>query len=491
MVWAIDWNGDKQGMRKVIYFRLLFFSIVGAFVLSIISLLCLKLISETLIADYRAEHLLFMARAIEKSSAVRPVSMINVDTYVPPSHSEPLKTDNNMEPKEKPSYWLVSEKGYVLSSHNQTTLPVPWDELVKPEKARVLKSNADIFSFEAQTFLVKLKTEPTTYLVYQDKKAPIGGPIVIVQGILTFTTVAVAVFLALSLTAYYLRKKSREAREVLSRLESGDLEARFEIKRFDQLGNLLLDFNRMAHAIEHLVKRLSDTELTRSNFLQELGHDLRTPLTSLSTSFETIQAHYKQMSEEDRSELFSIVQSDISYFKDLLEKLMVIATVDQPLYKTSTETIDLKEILSQELKSRQSTSEKIQWKFESKTDGPYLIKGDEHLIVRLFKNALDNSSRYAKGEINVVLGEHQDNVQVMILDDGPGLSEASLEAFGKRREIRVRSPENTHFSLGLGSVIMRTIVEAHGGMIEIGNIFSESGVAGACLSIELRQNKAA
>ncbi len=474
-------------MRKLIYFRLLFFSIIGAFILSMISLFCLKIISETLIADYRAEHLLFMARAIEKSSANRPVSMINVDSYVPLPHMDSSST----EQVERPSYWLVSEKGYVLSSHNQATLPLPWENLIKPSKARVLQSNADIFSLEAQTFIVKLKTAPTTYLIYQDKKAPIGGPIVIVQGILTFTTIAISVFLALSLTAYYLRKKSKEARQVLTRLESGDLKARFEIKRFDQLGNLLLDFNRMAHAIEHLVKRLSDTEMTRSNFLQELGHDLRTPLTSLSASFETIQTHYKQMSEEDRSELFSIVQNDISYFKDLLEKLMVIATVNQPLYKPSAETIDLKEILSIELKSRQNISDKIQWKFETKSRGPCLIKGDHHLISRLFKNALDNSSRYAQDEIHVVLDEQNDNYQVMILDDGPGLTDASLEAFGKRREIRVRTSENAHFSLGLGSVIMRTIVEAHGGSLEIGNILSESGIAGACLSIELRQDKAA
>jgi signal transduction histidine kinase len=496
------WNGNKV-MKQFFYFRMILFSFLAALILSTISLICLKLISETLIADYRSDHMLFMARAIERSSNYQPITKINVDKYpAPPRPPDEIMSfldsqvppiQSSLEEKNrrvlKPSFWLVSASGKILSSNNREILPVQWERLVKPGKVHVIESNDDIFSFTARTFVVQLKTEPTTYLVSQDKRTPFGGPLLVVQGILTFTTVSIAVFLALYLTAYYLRRKSREARNVLARLEEGDLKARFDIKRFDEFGSLLLDFNRMAQEIEHLVKRLTDSEKTRSNLLQELGHDLRTPLTSLNTSFETIQMLNHKMSADDRSELFSIINGDINYFKDLLEKLMIIATIDVPIYKSSAESIDLQELISSELKSRQSTSESLSFKLDLQSTEPFIIKGDEHLLVRLLKNALDNSSRYARKNIEIILKRAGDNFHILIQDDGPGLTHESLQSFGKRREIRTRTSESSNFSLGLGSVIMKTIVEAHGGSIEMRNSVFNGSIKGACLLINLRRKK--
>jgi len=80
----------------------------------------------------------------------------------------------------------------------------------------------------------------------------------------------------------------------------------------------------------------------------------------------------------------------------------------------------------------------------------------------------------------VELFSRNGSVEVMVKDDGPGLTADALKSFGKRRERRQvmdRDPRN--FSLGLGSVIMRTIAEVHDGRIVISNL--DNG--GACLKI--------
>ncbi len=497
-------------MRRLVYLKLFVISILGALLLSFVSLVFMVRISDMVVADYRYGYLLYIARSIERSTVYKPVTEVNVNKYPspPPLRSEALSiieegyTMNETEldqgltkklarkfkiktedERSKPSLWLVSEKGEILSTNNLQGLPIEWDKLPRPKKIHGITSNDGVL-FNPKTFVIRLDTEPKTYLVSHNQKTLFQGPFLWIQGMHTFTTATLAMFIALSLLFFYLRRKSREARVVLNKLESGDLKARFDIHRFDEFGNLLGDFNRMAEQIERLVKRVSATESSRSELLQELGHDLRTPLTSLSTSIETLNIHDKDLDESDRKELFTMMTSDIQYFKELLEKLTIVATIEDPHYKSSTEVISLGDLLDQEVKNRSLSQNNITWKLHA-TSAPVIL-GDEHLITRLFKNAFDNASRFARNMIEIELRELKDTIEVLISDDGPGLTPEAIKAFGNRRERRCIKDRSHEFSLGLGSVIMKTIAEAHEGTIEMGN---QIGRQGACLRVTFRKSQ--
>lgn len=485
-------------MKSLFYFKLFFISILGALTISLISLYCMVRISDMAVEDYRYGYLQYVARTIEKSNIYQPVSKINVNKVKAP----PELTGDSMnllkmtefgqdfapesgEQRPKPNLWLVSEEGIILSANSRNPLPIEWKKLRVPKKIHAIEMNEEKFGIEPRTFAVKLDTTPVTYLVSRNERTLFQGPYLLIQGTHTFTTAALAVFLALSISFYYLRRKSSEAREVLGKLESGDLKARFEIKRFDEFGNLILDFNRMANEIERLVMRLRETEISRSNLLQELGHDLRTPLTSLTTAFETLREHNDLLTSEDKSELFAMINTDIRYFKDLLEKLTLVATIDGPHYKATAEKINLNSLLETEVLSRQiAAGENMLWKLIQDDSSSPVILGDSHLITRLFRNAFDNASRYAVNAITVKINDLKDKVEILIMDDGPGLSEESLKEFGKRRERRQRKEKNPEdFSLGLGSVIMKTIAQVHGGQVEMSNLLNSGEVNGACLRV--------
>jgi signal transduction histidine kinase len=483
-------------VKSLFYFKLFFISIIGALTISLISLYCLVRISDMAVEDYRYGYLMYVARAIEKSNTDQPVSKINVNKVSAPIAPEgdslnllkitefgPDLGEAHNDKKPKPYLWLVSQEGIILSRNSTLDLPIDWKTLRVPKKIHGIEMNEEKFGIKPKTFVVKLDTTPVTYLISHNERTLFQGPYLLIQGTHTFTTAALAVFLALSISFYYLRRKSSEARKVLGRLESGDLKARFEIKRFDEFGNLILDFNRMANEIERLVMRLRETEISRSNLLQELGHDLRTPLTSLSTAFETMKEHHEQLSIEEKGELFAMIGTDIRYFKDLLDKLTLVATIDGPHYKSSTEKINLTSLLEEEVLSRQIAAGKdLNWRFVSSDVHYPQILGDSHLITRLFRNAFDNASRYAVNSITVKVNDQKDRVEILIMDDGPGLSEESLQSFGKRRERRQRKDEHD-FSLGLGSVIMKTIAQVHGGSVEMMNLLSHGQINGACLRV--------
>lgn len=496
-----------EGIKKTgFYLKLFVLSVVGALTISLISLYCLVRISDLAVGDYRYGYLLYIGRAIEKSNNYRPVSKINVNKVKDP----PLPQGDTLnllkltefgpdlgesaaftEKRTRPLLWLASQEGIILSSNTDVALPIDWKDLRLPKKIHGMESN-ETNILEPKTFIVKLNTTPTTYLISHNERTLFQGPYLFIQGTHTFTTAALAVFLALSISFYYLRRKSSEARKVLAKLASGDLKARFEIKRYDEFGSLILDFNRMADEIEKLVKRVQDTEVSRSNLLQELGHDLRTPLTSLTTAFETIKLHLELLSQEERQEIFSMITTDIRYFKELLDKLTLVATIDGPHYKSSTEKINLNSLLETEVYSRQiAAGHELNWRLvQNETISPYIL-GDSHLITRLFRNAFDNASRYAVNNITVKISVQKDKVEVLVMDDGPGLTAESISSFGKRRERRQRKEKDPEdFSLGLGSVIMKTITQVHGGTIEMMNMMTQEQVQGACLKVTFQKIQA-
>ena len=113
------------------------------------------------------------------------------------------------------------------------------------------------------------------------------------------------------------------------------------------------------------------------------------------------------------------------------------------------------------------------------------ILGDTHLIIRLIKNGFDNASRFATSEIHIGLESVSGMVRLTINDDGKGLDPESLASFAQRRERRKQRDDGKHFSLGLGSVIMKAIASVHGGSVKIKNRVKDSKIIGASLIVDL------
>ncbi|MDG0815564.1 sensor histidine kinase [Bdellovibrio svalbardensis] len=500
-------------MKNLTYLKLFLVSVSAALVLSLISILCLIKFSDISFRPHRLSLLQFVARSIETN----PKGLVLPDIpFGPPREGPrpPHRHDDFPPPPppggpggmmgrppgpppggpEFPEFWIISASDQVVAG-DEKRLPKAVMGLAKPTDVHGLTSTDRFWNFFDRTSVMRLDHEPAAYLVIFERRNPFRGPLFFTQGIFTFATVVVALFLALTITFSYLRQKSEEARSVLLRLERGDLKARFEIKPFDEFGGLLLDFNRMAHEIERLVNRVRETESARSHLLSELGHDLRTPLTSLTTSFETLKFHFKKMTDSDRDEVFTMITAEVEYFKELLEKLMTIAELDEPHYKKSTDLIDLSSLVQQELRFRQSSSAASGKDFSFTAEGlngqQAMVLGDSYLLLRLLKNAVDNASRYAKSKVMVAIVDRDEHIEVSVADDGPGMDQAGLANFGKRQERRKRREEGTglNFSLGLGSVIMKTIAELHGGSLEVGNIENEQGIQGAILKVRFPKSK--
>jgi len=255
-------------------------------------------------------------------------------------------------------------------------------------------------------------------------------------------------------------------------MQRGNLKARFPITKMDEIGEAMLRFNKMADEIERLVERVRSTETARMSILQELAHDLRTPVASLKSMLETLSIRGEKVPGDLRAELMSLSVKEVDYFANLVEDLLFLAQASEPKYNQTPDRIEIADLVEGEVqgceKSATENPVSVTRDFRLSTEE---IRGDAHLLRRLFRNALDNAMSFAKRSITVRLTNPDlSHLECVIEDDGPGFSDQAIREFGHRKMSRKFSPsDNRRASIGLGSVIMTTIVHLHRGEIQASN----------------------
>jgi signal transduction histidine kinase len=320
--------------------------------------------------------------------------------------------------------------------------------------------------------VLRLNYNPPRYLVMKFRPRNPGGhgpqffPLsVLVMIIMVLAGIAVALLITIFRS---LREHVLAADSVISELQRGNLKARFPIERMDEIGNAKTRFNAMADEIERLVERLRSAEASRNNLLQELAHDLRTPVASLGSILETVFTE-AQMSP-DVAELAQLAEKEVDYMGHLVEDLLLLAQLSEPSYTPNRQHVDFMALLEEECDSIALRKDDIQIvkKFELEE---VLLSGDEHLFRRLIRNSLENACSYAKAKVEVhAFLDASGRLGISFRDDGPGFDADALQKFGERRGQRmIKKTQGGRLSLGLGSVIMKSVISLHRGDLRATN----------------------
>jgi signal transduction histidine kinase len=293
---------------------------------------------------------------------------------------------------------------------------------------------------------------------------------------LNFVVLAISVLLAAAVSVFVLFRsmgaKAKLADQILTEMRGGNLKARFPIKRLDEVGQFMQKFNQMADEIEHLVERLRNTELRRTRLLQELAHDLRTPVASLKNFVETLSLRASTLSTEHRDQMLSFSLKEIDYLERLVEDLLFLAQVTEPNFIATFAPVSLAAIADEELDrvaARFQAGERRISVSRRLPDDEVIVQGDPHLLRRMLRNAFENAFAFAKSEVRLTL-EVPGQIEIRISDDGPGLTPEALAAYGEKRSTRVVESSGGRLSVGLGSVIMKAVAQTLGGTLSIRNL---------------------
>jgi K+-sensing histidine kinase KdpD len=275
---------------------------------------------------------------------------------------------------------------------------------------------------------------------------------------------------------------------VINELKHGNLKARFPIRRMDEVGEFMNRFNQMADEIERVVEQMRNGERARMTLLQDLAHDLRTPVASMKHMLEILQLRDAGLDTQTRLKLLGLSILEVDYFARLVEDLLVLAQVNEPRYQANQSVLNMNELLLAEIERlEQLPSRDPALSIEKALLLDALpIRGDEQLLRRMLRNVLDNAASFARSRVSVKL-EKIDSMKIRLTveDDGPGFSPEALRCYGERRISRSlgsasANSEPGRVSVGLGSVIARTIAHLHRG-----NVLAQNSGSGACVVFTL------
>jgi two-component system sensor histidine kinase BaeS len=296
-----------------------------------------------------------------------------------------------------------------------------------------------------------------------------------------FLAIAVAVLVLAVIiaiwSAYYLEGPIRELAKGTKKLTSGEYGIKIPVKSGDELGTLSRDFNILSRTLE-------ENEKGRKQWVADIAHDLRTPLTLLSGEIEAIHDGLRQVTPDTLKRL----DGDISHLIRLVNDLGELSRTDLGALSYKKENIDLADVLKETLEKFQAPFIQKGLVLEENITGhePLPVFADTERLGRLFVNILQNSLSYTAsgGKVKMAVSSEKDKVVVTVKDSAPGVPEEILPKLFDRLFRVDPSRSRDKGASGLGLAICKNIVDAHEGNISA----SHSELGGIMISVELPIN---
>lgn len=226
----------------------------------------------------------------------------------------------------------------------------------------------------------------------------------------------------------------------------------------------IVEFQEMAHSFNIMIKELASTEMLRNDFIANVSHEFKTPLTAIEGYTMLLQK--KGLSEEKRMEYTSRILHSAKRLSTLTGNILLLSKLENQEIGITKESYCLDEQLREVILLFQDQWTEKNLDLEVDLENiDYL--GNKELLAQVWQNILGNAMKFAppSGSVLVRLWMENHTVKVSIADNGDGMDEATkLRVFEKfyQGETSRASAGN-----GLGLTLAKRIVDLHGGEIDI------------------------
>lgn len=244
------------------------------------------------------------------------------------------------------------------------------------------------------------------------------------------------------------------------------------------LGNGSDEIYTLAKTFDDLLDTIDAGMQREKQFTSDVAHELRTPVSFVLMQCEELMEG-NHLDEEGRREV-SLIHRKVKGISDMISQLLLLSRADQGREKINLEQVDFSELA--EMVTEEFTDGAKEKEIEIQTDiepGLYLT-ADQTLMIRLLGNLLENAVNYGNpgGHIWVSVQKTEEGVQLIVRDDGIGISPQSLPRIWDR--FYQEDPSRNSESSGLGLSMVKWIVEAHRGQITVSSELGK-GTAFTCL----------
>lgn len=220
----------------------------------------------------------------------------------------------------------------------------------------------------------------------------------------------------------------------------------------------------MAHSFNRMTKELAGTELLRSDFVENVSHEFKTPLSAIEGYATLLQK--PGLSEEKRAEYTGKILYNTRRLSTLTSNILLLSRLENQELDIPRETFCLDEQLREVILSQEEGWAGKDLELEVDLDSAD-YRGNRDLLAQVWQNLLGNAVKFApeRGLVRVLLRREENRLRVSVVDTGPGMSgEVQRRVFEKFYQ---GDPSRASQGNGLGLALAKRVVDLHGGEIVV------------------------
>jgi two-component system, OmpR family, sensor kinase len=278
-----------------------------------------------------------------------------------------------------------------------------------------------------------------------------------VEGAVTLAiAVSVVVTLLASLFIWLAAGRAVQPLRALARttktITETDLSDRVDVRGGDEIAELGRTFNGM-------LDRLESAFEDQKEFLADVGHELRTPITVITGHLDTVGDD-----PAERAEATSVIYNELERMSRLVDDLLLLARSDRADF-LRPEPLDL-DLFTHELFAKARTLGVRRWRLDRADVA--LFHGDPHRLTSAVMNLAQNAVKHTHGDDLIAIGGAIESgfIHIWVRDEGEGIEIEEHERIFLRFASGMRTGAGGH-GAGLGLAIVKAIAEAHGGMVQL------------------------
>ena len=291
---------------------------------------------------------------------------------------------------------------------------------------------------------------------------------------LFFITLIGALLIGL-LAIWLLTRGLRNIIQTVSRFKEGDYKARIADTDKVDFPEMSETFNEMADTIVANIDELKSVENLRRELIANVSHDLRTPLAIVQGYVETLLIKGDDISEADRNKYLKTSMSGLERLSKLIAQLFEYSKLEAKQIEPHKEPFFISELAQDVAHKYQILAEQKNIKIDLDISKNLpLVFADLSLVERVIQNLMDNALNYTpeNGEIILAVSEVNEQVEIRIKDNGPGISEKEQAFIFDRYRQASRNGKGKK-GAGLGLAIVKKILELHDSTIQVKSKLNE------------------
>ncbi len=202
----------------------------------------------------------------------------------------------------------------------------------------------------------------------------------------------------------------------------------------------------------------------KDEFLAMLGHELRNPLAPILTALQLMRLRGLESREQD------IIERQVGHLSRLVDDLLDVARITRGKVELDSRRLELSDVVLRAMEIASPLLEQRQHRVEVSVPRTGLVvNADRDRLAQVIANLLTNAAKYseARSRIAVSAEREESGVRLGVRDEGIGIAEDMLHRVFEPFVQLQQSLDRAHGGLGLGLTIVRTLVQKHGGTVQV------------------------